>query len=79
LTAAEFKKIRHGLGLSVVGFGRALGYEGQPNTISTTIRRYECGMREIPPWIANLAYMYGKHGVPKQFLVDTDLDVSGDD
>lgn len=68
MTGPELKAIREKLGLSVIQMGRALGYSGNDNTISVQVRRYELGMREIPEWIARLAFMYGKHGVPKRFL-----------
>ena len=63
MTGPEFTAIRKRLGLSTVEMGRALGYEGQDNTVSVTVRRYESGQRDIPPWIARLAAMYGKHGL----------------
>lgn len=68
MTGPELKSIRQKLGLSVVEFGRALGYQGQRQTVDVTVRRYELGSRPIPPWIARLAFCYGKHGVPKEFL-----------
>lgn len=63
MTPAEFKSIRKQLGLSTIEMGRAIGYEGKDNTVSVTIRKYESGGRPIPPWIANLVAMYGKHGL----------------
>lgn len=63
MTAAEFKEIRHKLGLSLTEMGRAIGYKGNPNTLKTQIHEYENGKRDIPPWIARLVAMYGKHGV----------------
>lgn len=68
MTGEELKAIRLKLGLSVIQMGRALGYSGNDNTVNVQVRRYELGTREIPPWIARLAFMYGKHGVPKRFL-----------
>ena len=67
MTGEELKVIRHGLGLSTTEFGRALGYAGELNTISVQIRRYESGAREIPPWIARLATMYARFGIPDDF------------
>ena len=61
---AEFKQIRQALGLSTTEMGRALGYEGADNTVSVQIRRYESGARPIKPWIARLAEMYRRFGVP---------------
>jgi transcriptional regulator with XRE-family HTH domain len=64
MTGPELKAIRHRLGLSTVEMGRAIGYEGQDNTLSVAVRKYESGGRPIPPWIANLVRMYGLHGLP---------------
>jgi transcriptional regulator with XRE-family HTH domain len=63
MTPAEFKSIRKSLGLSTVAMGRALGYGGNDNTVSVQIRQYESGGRVIPPWIARLVAMYGRHGL----------------
>lgn len=70
MTGPELAAIRQALGLSLVEFGRALGYLGNRNSIQVAVSRYEAGTREIPPWIARLAWMYGKHGVPRQFRED---------
>ena len=67
MTGPEFAAIRKSLGLSTVQWGRALGYTGNDNTVSVGIRRYESGARPLPPWIARLATMYGRHGVPAEF------------
>lgn len=64
MTGPEFKVIRKRLGLSTVEMGRALGYEGQDNSISVTVRRYESGMRPIPPTVTVLVDMFNRHGVP---------------
>ena len=64
MTPAQFKHIRKDvLGLSTVAMGRALGYAGNDNTVSVQIRQYESGGRAIPPWIARLVAMYGRHGL----------------
>jgi hypothetical protein len=52
MTGAEMNEIRRRLKLNVVEFGVELGYSGNAQTISSTIRRYEGGSRPIPPWIA---------------------------
>jgi hypothetical protein len=64
MTGPELASIRKTLGLGTVAFGRALGYEGADNTVSVTVRRYESDGRPIPPWIARLADMYRRFGVP---------------
>jgi transcriptional regulator with XRE-family HTH domain len=67
MTGPELRAIRHSLGLSLVGMGRALGYQGTDKTLNAQVHKYECGERTIPPWIARLAAMYGRHGVPKEW------------
>jgi transcriptional regulator with XRE-family HTH domain len=68
MTANELYDIRQRLGLSLYDFGRALGYEGNRNTVQVAISRYERGDRDIPPWIARLALMFDRHGIPDAFL-----------
>jgi transcriptional regulator with XRE-family HTH domain len=65
MTGPEFAAIRKSLGLSVIETGRALGYQGTDETVSVTVRRYEAlNGRKIPPWIARLAQMYARYGIP---------------
>lgn len=68
MTGKQFHDIRKRLGLSLYDFGRALGYEGNRNTIQVAISRYEKGDRNIPPWIGRLAKMFDRHGVPDDFI-----------
>ena len=70
MPGARLKAIRKKLRLPVIAFGRALGYGGTENTISTVVRKYELGTRDIPRYIARLAYMLERHGVPPEFLVE---------
>jgi transcriptional regulator with XRE-family HTH domain len=63
MQGSELKAIRRHLGLTTRELGAAIGYEGSPNTISVTIRRYEAGMRPIPPWIATLALYMQRYGL----------------
>jgi transcriptional regulator with XRE-family HTH domain len=65
MTGAELKTIRHRLGLSTTALGRAFGYAGSDVTASGTIRKYESNARPIPPWLARLALMFDRHGVPR--------------
>jgi transcriptional regulator with XRE-family HTH domain len=55
MTGAELKAIRQALGLTLSGFGQALGYRGNKNTLSVAIRRFEAGTREIPENVAHKA------------------------
>jgi len=70
MTPRQFAAIRKRLGLSAYAMGKALGYEGNRNTLQVGIRKYESGERELPPWIARLAEMYDAHGVPGKYLPD---------
>jgi transcriptional regulator with XRE-family HTH domain len=69
MQGSQLKAIRRQLGLTTRELGAAIGYAGTPNTISVTIRRYEAGMRPIPPWIARLAWYMGEYGVPPEWTV----------
>lgn len=68
MTGEEFRSIRKKLGLTLNQWGHALGYQGNRNTVQVAVRRYEDGTRDIPPWIARLATMLGRHGVPRGWL-----------
>jgi transcriptional regulator with XRE-family HTH domain len=48
MTGAELKAIRQALGLTLSGFGKALGYQGNKNTLSVAVRRMESDRRQIP-------------------------------
>lgn len=63
----ELKAIRRQLGLTVRELGVAFGYTGNANSVGLTIRRYERGEKPIPPWIARLAIMYARFGIPVDF------------
>jgi transcriptional regulator with XRE-family HTH domain len=65
VTGAELKAIREAFGLSAAAMGRALGYSGPKANIAVHIRRFERGDRHIPFWIARLALMYSRHGIPQ--------------
>lgn len=68
MTGSELQAIRRRLKLSFVRFGLALGYSGADKNIQTTVRRYEADDKPIPPWIARLALMFERYGVPQDFL-----------
>ena len=71
MTGAEFRAIRQKLGLTLNEWALALGYgRGNRNTRQVTVRKYEAGEREIPPWIERLTLMYQRHGVPDRFLAE---------
>lgn len=69
ITGHEFHTIRIALGMSTSEFARALGFSGAH--ASTQIRRYERGEEEggrrVPAWIARLAQMYRRFGVPEEW------------
>lgn len=72
MTGDELANIRKRLKLSLVRFGLALGYSGAEENINRTIRRYESNEKEIPPWIARLAIMFDRYGIPNDFIDDED-------
>jgi transcriptional regulator with XRE-family HTH domain len=51
MNGQELRSIRRSLGLTVRELGYAIGYKGNQNTVSVSIRLYERGKRPIPPWI----------------------------
>jgi len=63
MTGDEFRKCRHAANATQAKFGAALGYTGR--NIGRQVRHYESGNREIPEWIARLADMYRRHGIPR--------------
>ena len=48
MTGRDLKKLRERMRMSSVGLGRALGYQGNVNSVRVTIRRYETDRQEIP-------------------------------
>ena len=63
MTGPEFARIRKNLKLSTVEMGRVLGYRGKDNTVSVTVRRYEAGLRPIPPTVAVLMTWAERYGL----------------
>ncbi|KQX40384.1 hypothetical protein ASD04_07070 [Devosia sp. Root436] len=78
MKGSEMKAIRRRLGLSTTELGRAFGYVGQDDTASMTIRRYESGGRDIPPWLARLLRMYDRFGIPADIGDSVDLGIPPD-
>lgn len=68
MTGSELKAIRKRLGLSTVQMGRAAGYVGSDATASNTIRKYESGMRPVPPLLERLVRMFDRYGVPEEYI-----------
>jgi transcriptional regulator with XRE-family HTH domain len=52
MTGRELKKLREAMRMSVVSLGRELGYQGSPNSVRVTIRRYETDRQVVPDYIA---------------------------
>lgn len=71
MTGPELQAIRHKLyGTDTVGFGRAIGYQGNDPTVSAGVRRLET-MARVPQWFAKLATIYSDMGkVPKRYIVE---------
>jgi len=56
----EFRAIRNQLGLNRDQFARLIGYTGNTTNNKTQMRRYENGDRQIPLYIARLAWLIGR-------------------
>jgi hypothetical protein len=65
MRGAQLKAIREALNVSASAWGRALGYSGPKGQIAVQVRRFERDDRRIPFWIARLALMYARHGIPR--------------
>lgn len=76
MTGDDLNEIRTRLGLSTAQFGYALGFSGSKSNVSTTIRRFEHGDKPVPPWIARLAIMFDRYGVPREFHDEDGADQS---
>ena len=61
MSPSEFKSIRQQLGLSTIAMGRAIGYDGTDESVAVNIRRFEAGMRPIPPTVAVLVNLMAKY------------------
>lgn len=73
--AEQFQEICHrlrvdGQKLSVIDMAVVMGFKGADKTVSSQVRRYADGSREIPPWTLRLAIMLGRFGVPDAYLDD---------
>lgn len=68
MTGDELRAVRVALRLSVIDFGTALGYAGKRPTIATAIHKMERDMRPVPRHIERLATMFGRFGVPPEYL-----------
>jgi hypothetical protein len=71
MTGKEFDAIRKRRGLSVVQLGLLLGYQGNTNTISRTVRGYQNrGDDPVPEHIGRLVALVDQHwqSVPREWL-----------
>jgi hypothetical protein len=71
VTGKEFEATRKRHNLSVVQFGLLLGYQGNTNTISRTVRGYQDrGDAPVPEHIGRLVTMLDQHwqSVPRDWL-----------
>lgn len=68
MTGPEFRAIRQQLDLTQEAWGRALGFTGA--NIRITVNQIEAESKTLTSAVERLAWMYGKHGIPKQYLSD---------
>lgn len=57
MNGIEFREIRKRLGLSEAEFAEELGYTGNERNNVTAIQRYERGKRQVPLYMARLAWL----------------------
>lgn len=65
---SRFNQIREKLGLTWDEWGRALGYGG--SSPKGNIHRFMKGERLIPRYLARLARMYERYGIPRDIDKD---------
>lgn len=67
MTGADFERIRLATGLTLYAWGRALGYQGERQSVKTQIAEMQKDIRPITLHVERLAQMYERHGVPEEF------------
>jgi len=71
MTGKELRKIREGLDLTLIAFGRALGFAGEEDSIKSAVHRLEAGRRPIRTPLARLARMFELGSVPEGWTFKT--------
>jgi transcriptional regulator with XRE-family HTH domain len=59
---------REQVGLSQADFGQALGYGGTKQSRRGILSAFENGHKPAPIFVARLAEMFRRYGVPKDFM-----------
>jgi transcriptional regulator with XRE-family HTH domain len=62
MTGEQLKAIRRSYNLSAAAMGRLLGYSGSSRNIGVHVPRLERNVRQIPPSVARLAFMFAYFG-----------------
>jgi len=57
MNAREINAARHAFGLGRKGFGKLIGYQGDPRNIWVSVKRMETGEREVPPTVARMVQL----------------------
>lgn len=65
----DLRQIRTDLGIPQRRFARALGYRD-----ADAYRKYEAGLRPVPPLLAKLMLMIKKHGLPPEWDKESNRD-----
>jgi hypothetical protein len=61
MTPKEFKQIREHLKMEPADFGTEIGLGGSERNRGMRIKEYERGKREIPQYLARLAWLLQEH------------------
>jgi hypothetical protein len=76
MTGAEFKANREEMGCTVGLLGLLLGYRGNLDTITKTVRGYEArGADDVPEHIGRLVYMLKTFGAPEDWWSAAEADL----
>ena len=78
MTGHEFKAARKRMGLTVVQMGLLMGYDGNLNTISKTVRGYEARRSERVPGhigrLVDLLVRTGLQALPLEWLAGAEIE-----
>jgi transcriptional regulator with XRE-family HTH domain len=72
MPGADFMAIRKSFDMSRKQFAALLGYTGEERNVYMTIKRYEEGIREVPPMVERLALLLKWYRADHGYLPDLD-------
>ena len=73
ITKEDLRRLRERIGLGQTEFARRL----YPDP--AVYRKYELGMRDVPPLLALLMAQWARHGMPEDIAADLRVAIGGQD